>query len=155
MTDVRDSARVRVYADMVADLFHSGHVEFLRQVSQFGDHVVVGINSDEVAAAHKRRPIMTMAERGAAVSACRYVDEVIMDAPWVTDQAWIKQHDIDLVVHGDDYTEEQRLLYYRDPIEMGIFRSVGYTPGISTTAIIRLCQNSSEQFATDFDIDDD
>ncbi len=27
-------------------------------------------------------------------------------------------------------------LFYKTPIEMGIYRSVGYTPGISTTEII-------------------
>ena len=39
---------IRVYADMVADLFHYGHIEFLRQVSALGDYVLVGINADDV-----------------------------------------------------------------------------------------------------------
>ena len=45
--------------------------------------------------------------------------------------------DIDLVVHGDDYSDEQRRHFYKVPIEMGILRTVAYTKGISTTEIIR------------------
>ncbi len=53
------------------------------------------------------------------------------------DRAWIEKHDIHLVAHGDDYSQEQLTLYYSVPIEMGIFRTLPYTQGISTTEIIR------------------
>ena len=128
---------IRVYADMVADLYHYGHIEFLRQVSALGDYVLVGINADDVAEARKRRPVQTMEERMASVDACQYVDQVIPNAPWVFDPTWIEKHDIDLVVHGDDYSVEQRRYFYKVPIERGIFRTVVYTKGISTTEIIR------------------
>ena len=128
---------IRVYADMVADLFHHGHVEFLRQASALGDHVMVGVNADDEAASHKRRPIQVMEDRIAAVAACKYVDEVIPDAPWVFDASWIEKYQIDLVVHGDDYSKEQQRHLYRIPIDKGIFRTVAYTKGISTTKILR------------------
>ena len=35
---------VRVYVDMVADLFHYGHVELLRQARALGDYLLVGIH---------------------------------------------------------------------------------------------------------------
>ena len=133
---------IRVYADMVADLFHYGHVEFLRQASMLGDYVLVGINADDEVAIHKRRPIQTMEERMASVANCRYVDEVIPDAPWIFDPSWIEKYDIGLVVHGDDYSAEGRQEIYRVPIEMGIFRSIAYTKSISTTEIIRRRQQS-------------
>ena len=128
---------IRVYADMVADLFHYGHVEFLRQVSALGDYVLVGINADDVAAVHKRRPIQTMEQRVAVVAACRYVNKVIPNAPWIFDPTWIEKYGIDLVVHGDDYSDEQQRFFYKLPIEMGMFRTVAYTKGISTTETIR------------------
>ena len=128
---------IRVYADMVADLFHYGHVEFLRQASMLGDYVLVGINADDEVALYKRRPIQTMQERLASVANCRYVDEVIPDAPWIFDPSWIEKYDIGLVVHGDDYSAEKRQEIYRVPIQMGIFRSITYTKSISTTEIIR------------------
>ena len=129
---------IRVYADMVADLFHYGHVEFLRQVSLLGDYVMVGINSDDEAESHKRKPVHSMKVRMQNVADCQYVDEVIPNAKWIFDPAWIEKHNIDLVAHGDDYTEEKKQLIYRIPIERGIFRSVSYTKSISTTEIIRL-----------------
>ena len=128
---------IRVYTDMVADLFHFGHVKFLKKARALGDYRVVGICDDDIVAAHKRRPILTMKERIAVIAGCRYVDEVIPNAPWKFDPAWIEAYNIDLVVHGDEYSREQFEYYYKVPIEMGIFRAIPYTKGISTTAIIR------------------
>ena len=132
----------RVYVDMVADLFHYGHVEFLKKASTFGDHLLVGISSDEAVQANKRNPIFSMGERVASDAGCRYVDEVVADAPWIMDAAWIEKHKIDLVIHGDDYSSEQIKHIYKIPISMGMFRTVPYTPTISTTEIIRRCQEA-------------
>ena len=127
----------RVYVDMVADLIHYGHANFLRQAKQFGDHLIVGIHSDEVVKEYKRTPILTMRERVDTVSSCRYVDEVISDAPLVVDLKWLNTHRIDLVVHGDDFSEHMKQLCYKVPINLGILRLVSYTSRISTTEIIQ------------------
>jgi cytidyltransferase-like protein len=126
----------RVYVDMVADLFHHGHVEFLRQAAEFGDELVVGIHSDPAAASYKRLPVITMEERIPVVEACRYVDEVIPNAPVEIDSDWLERHSIDLVVHGDDLDEEMMLRMYRVPHELGVLRTVAYTPTISTSEIL-------------------
>ena len=131
---------MRVYVDMVADLFHYGHVEFLKQARALGDYLLVGVHSDDVVAAHKHKPILTMQERIASVAGCRYVDEVLPNAPWITGRRWLEIHDIQIVVHGDDYSTEQLKNTHLVPIEMGILRSVHYTPGISTTEIIQRCK---------------
>ena len=127
---------IRVYADMVADLFHHGHVLFLQRARELGDYLIVGIHADDVVTSYKRRPILTMEERVKAVGGCRYVDEVIPNAPLVVDRAWISRHTIGLVVHADDFDEDELDHLYRAPREMGIFRTVPYTRGISTTEII-------------------
>ena len=134
---------IRVYVDMVADLFHYGHVELLRQARALGDCLVVGVHSDDDVLAHKRQPILTMKERVACVAGCRYVDEVLPNAPWITGRDWIEEHHIDLVVHGSDYSEEALIDTHSVPIEMGILRTVGYTPQISTTEIIRRIREGS------------
>lgn len=126
----------RVYVDMVADLFHYGHVEFLRRARAMGDELVVGIHSDDTVVQYKRRPIMTLEERMGVVAGCRYVDEVVPDAPFVLDQAWLKTHRIDLVVHGDDFDIDMAAKCYGIAIEMGIYRTVPYTPGISTSDLL-------------------
>jgi cytidyltransferase-like protein len=127
---------IRVYVDMVADLFHYGHVNFLRQARTHGDYLLVGVHADETVMSYKRPPIFSMEERVASVEGCRYVDEVIPNAPLTIDRVWIEQHNIDLIVHGDDISSETEGVWYKIPIEMGIYRSVGYTLEISTTEII-------------------
>ncbi len=121
---------------MVADLFHYGHVNFLRQAREHGDYLLVGIHADDTVMRYKQRPIFSMEERVASVEGCKYVDEVVSNAPLTIDRGWIEQHDIDLILHGDDFSDELEELCYKTPMEMGIYRSVGYTPGISTTDII-------------------
>ena len=135
---------IRVYVDMVADLFHYGHVELLSQARALGDYLLVGVHADDAVLAHKRKPILTMEERMAGVAGCRYVDEVLPNAPWVTDRGWIAKHDINLVVHGSDYSQEDLNQTHADAIEMGILRLVPYTPGISTTEIIRRCKQAEQ-----------
>ena len=65
------------------------------------------------------------------------MDEVISDAPLVVDLKWLNTHRIDLVVHGDDFSEHMKQLCYKVPIDLGILRLVSYTARISTTEIIQ------------------
>ena len=87
-------------------------------------------------------PILNLEDRTAVVAACKFVDEAIPNAPWIIDADWIALHNIDLVVHGDDYTDQELKFSHNVPIEMGIFRSIPYTPGISTTQIIMRCKEA-------------
>ena len=40
-------------------------------------------------------------ERYEAVRHCRYVDEVVQDAPWSLSQEFLEKHRIDFVAHDD------------------------------------------------------
>lgn len=122
----------RVYADLVGDLFHPGHVALLRAARACGDHLVAGVLGDETVAAYKRRPVMTLAERVAVVEACRYVDEVVPDAPYRPGPGFLAAHGIDVVVHGDDVSPEVAADVYGE----AVLRLVPYTAGVSTTALI-------------------
>lgn len=129
----------RVYADISGDLFHAGHVAFFKQARKLGDVLVVGVLSDEAIASFKRIPILSLEERVAVIQACRYVDEVIVAPPLCASIEWLKEHQIDLVVHGDDFDPSSpiALEQYGPSIELGIFVTVPYTKGISTTEIIQ------------------
>ena len=140
------SPQKRIYVDMVADLFHPGHVEFFKKARQFGNYLIVGLISDEVCINYKRKPIMNLKERIAAVQACKYVDEVIGDAPLIISNEYIDKHKIDVVIHGNDYNKEQINLYYEAAIKRGIFKTVPYTQGISTSDIIRRIMHRKEEF---------
>jgi cytidyltransferase-like protein len=127
----------RVYVDLVGDLFHAGHVELLRAATSFGDWLVVGVLPDDVVAAYKRRPIMTLQERVAVVRACRYVDEVVAPAPDVVTLDFLREHDISTLVHGDDLTEEAIAAVYAEVAAAGMLRLVPRRTGLSTTELIR------------------
>jgi glycerol-3-phosphate cytidylyltransferase-like family protein len=77
-----------------------------------------------------------MAERIAVVAACRHVDHVIPDAPTRPTPAFLDAHAIDIVVHGDDYTEAQIEDYYGAIRRSHRLAIVPYTKGISTTEIV-------------------
>lgn len=127
---------IRVYADMVADLFHAGHVAFLRQARALGDVLVVGIHSDADVASYKRPPICTMEERIAVVAACSLVDEVLPHAPLAVEDDWLDAHDLHLVVHGNDFDPARLEQFYPAAVRRGILRTVPYTPGVSTSELI-------------------
>ncbi|MCO5598693.1 hypothetical protein L7F22_052791 [Adiantum nelumboides] len=97
------SRPVRIYADGVYDLFHYAHALQLRQAKLSFPcvHLIVGVVSSELCAAHKNAPVMTSQERYAAVRNCRWVDEVIEDAPWVINQEILDKLAIDYVAHDD------------------------------------------------------
>jgi len=127
----------RVYVDMVGDLFHAGHVALLRQARSHGDHLVVGVLGDETTAAYKRRPIMTLAERVAVIESCRYVDEVVADAPFVVDEGFLDEYAITTVVHGDDLSPEGAATIYGAAVERGSLVLVERASGLSTTQVIQ------------------
>jgi cytidyltransferase-like protein len=127
----------RVYVDMVGDLFHAGHVTLLREARQHGDWLVVGVLSDDTAASYKRRPIMSLAERVAVIESCRYVDEVIEDAPFQLTEEFLAEHDIATVVHGDDLSHQGAEFVYGPAAAAGMLRFVRRSEGISTTQLIQ------------------
>jgi cytidyltransferase-like protein len=134
---------IRVYADMVGDLFHYGHVRFLERARKLGDVLVVGVHSDRTVADYKRAPVMTMAERIQVIAACQFVDEVIPDAPLRVTREFVEEHDLDLVVHGDDLDEEALGMMYGIPRDMGILTLIPYANGISSTAIMERVRRRS------------
>ena len=47
------------------------------------------------------KTVMTDQERYEALRHCRYVDEVVVDAPWTLDNEFLELHKIDFVAHDD------------------------------------------------------
>ena len=86
---------IRVYVDMVADLFHSGHVNFLKQAKECGDYLIVGVHSDKDVASYKRKPIIGEKNRCEMIKSCRYVDKVINNAPLMITKEFIDYNEID------------------------------------------------------------
>lgn len=126
-----------VYVDIVGDLFHAGHVEFLKKAKSFGDYLIVGVLADEVVQGYKRDPIIPLSDRVKVIEACRYVDRVLIAPPPQLSKEKIRELGIDCIVHGDDIQKELMQEHYQSAIDLGIFHLVPYTPGISTSDIIQ------------------
>lgn len=147
LTGIRSSTRV--YTDMVADLFHAGHVNYLRQCKFLGARpnveLVVGIHSDETTQSYKRRPVCSMKERICCVAACSYVDEVVADAPLIVDEEYLATHRVDVVVAATG--SASRLQWNAVPITKGIYTEVPRTPNIDTTRIIARILGRADELA--------
>lgn len=134
------NARV-VYVDGAFDLFHAGHVEILKSARQLGDFLLVGIYTDQTVSEQRgpHFPLMHLHERSLSVLACRYVDEVIIGAPWEVTKDMITTFNISLVVRGT-VGEKNPLLDgkadpYAVPKSMGIFRMLESPKDITTTSV--------------------
>lgn len=129
--------RTTVYADIVGDLFHAGHVSLLRAARAMGDRLIVGVHDDEAVASYKRMPVLSMQERMAVAEGCKYCDVVLPHAPLIISEAFLRENEIDLVVHGDDIDAQSLQRSYGVPIQLGIMRLVPYSQIVSTSEIIR------------------
>lgn len=117
-----------------------------------GDFLLVGIHTDLTVSANRgaHRPIMNLHERSLSVLACRYVDEVIIGAPWEVSKDMITTFNISLVVHGtiaeiNDF-QKRECNPYAVPINMGIFKILDSPLDITTTTIIRRIVSNHEAY---------
>ena len=75
----------RIYIDGCWDIMHSGHFNAIRQAKMLGKTLVVGIHSDEEIMRNKGISVMNNEERIAMIKACKWVDEVVENAPYSAD----------------------------------------------------------------------
>jgi len=128
---------VRVWIDMCADMFHFGHANALRQAKMMGDVLVVGIHPDEEIIKNKGPPVMSQEERLAVVRACKWVNEVTLDAPYQTTLATLDKFNIDFAVHGEDISvNSDGTDSYEEVKKAGRFQLIKRTAGVSTTDLV-------------------
>eukprot|EP00041_Stephanoeca_diplocostata_P011936 m.198293 g.198293 ORF g.198293 m.198293 type:complete len:383 (+) comp18740_c0_seq12:231-1379(+) len=129
--------QVRVWVDGCFDMMHFGHANAIRQAKQMGDYLIAGVHTDADIATHKGPPIMNERERYEAVRGCKWVDEVIEGAPYVTQLSDLEKYNIDFVVHGDDITtDEHGNDTYQAIKDAGKYKECKRTSGVSTTDLV-------------------
>jgi D-beta-D-heptose 7-phosphate kinase/D-beta-D-heptose 1-phosphate adenosyltransferase len=97
-----------VFTNGCFDLLHAGHVTYLEAAKKTGDKLILGLNTDRSVSALKgpSRPVVHEGDRARVLAALASVDAVILfdeDTPLQLIDA-IRP---DVIVKGDDYTEEQ------------------------------------------------
>jgi len=130
----------RVYCDGVFDLFHIGHARALKQSKEIEENVylIVGVSGDEETHRIKGKTVLNEEQRSESVRHCRYTGEVICPCPWVVTLAFLDEHNIDFIVHGQDISyDENGEDCYKDMKRLGRFRTIQRTEGISTSDIIK------------------
>lgn len=131
---------IRIFMDGAFDLMHFGHMNAFRLAKALGTHLVVGVNSDLSITECKGAPLMNDEERLTMVQACKFVDEVVPDCPYIMNAEyleWVTQkYNIDYVVHGDDPCIVDGKDVYATAKATGRFRTIPRTEGVSTTDIV-------------------
>lgn len=95
-----------VFTNGCFDIFHAGHVKFLRACRRLGTRLIVGLNSDDSVRQLKgpSRPICNQVDRWRVLEECRSVDEVILFSE-STPCELIRRVRPDIIVKGPGYSE--------------------------------------------------
>jgi glycerol-3-phosphate cytidylyltransferase len=136
-----------VYTGGTFDLFHAGHINFLKQCDRIG-RVVVALNTDEFIKQFKGKyPVYSYKEREALLAACRYVSCVTPNEGGEDSKPTILRVQPKFIVIGSDWACKD---YYK---QMGFTQQwldkngigliyVPYTEGISTTELKKRITNA-------------
>lgn len=89
------------------DLFHAGHILMLQEAKTICDHLVVCIQTDpSIDRDEKNAPVQSIVERQIEVTACKYVDEVIVYDRESGVMEILKSVDWDVRILGDEYRDQ-------------------------------------------------
>lgn len=130
---------IRIYADGVFDLFHLGHMKQLEQCKKSFENVtlICGVPSDKITHKLKGLTVLSDKQRCETLRHCKWVDEVIPDAPWCVTPKFLEEHKIDYVAHDDlPYGSADSDDIYKPIKEKGKFLTTQRTDGVSTSDII-------------------
>ncbi len=127
-----------VFTNGCFDLIHAGHIDYLEKAGNFGDKLVVGLNTDRSVLELKGpgRPLNDQNARARILAALEFVDLITLfdeDTP----HRLISQVVPDILVKGNDYADE-------DIVGAGIVKENGgevltvpLVAGYSTSELIR------------------
>ena len=112
------------------DLLHVGHVRLFKRLKELGDHLIVGVSTDEFNLGKGKRSVFAYEDRAEIVRSIAYVDEVVPEVSWDQKRRDIVERGVDIFAIGVDW--EGKFDDLRDVCEV-IY--LDRTDGISTTSI--------------------
>jgi len=132
-----------VFTNGCFDILHRGHIDYLAKASDYGDVLVIGLNTDDSVSRLKgpHRPIQDEKSRAHIMAALEFVDLVVYfneDTPY--DLIKIVQPDV--LVKGADYKVEDIVGYDVVIAKGGKVETLDFLPGYSTSAIETKIKNS-------------
>ncbi len=137
MQELKAKNKKIVFTNGVFDILHPGHVQYLYQASQLGDHLVLGLNSDESVKRLKgpERPVNTALDRALVLARYKFIKTIIIfsdDTPVKTLET------VRPAVHvkGGDYIAEKLPEYKTVTENGGRVIILPFRKGYSTTSVI-------------------
>ena len=130
---------MRIFADGVFDFYHMGHREHFKRLKNLAPNVelIVGVISDDESSTYKRKPIMSQNIRLKLVQKDKHVSEAMI-SPLIISEEFLAENRIDFVYHAfaSATDEAKQNDCFEIPRQMGIFRTIPYNVGISSTEIL-------------------
>lgn len=107
--EIQPSDKV-VYVDGAFDLLHVGHVRILKKAREIGTFVVVGVYGDKTVEYIKGKnyPILNLQERALNLMSLKYVDEVVIDAPYMITEQLLNTFNVQIVLEGSNIPLEEK-----------------------------------------------
>ena len=141
-----------VYVDGSFDVCHPGHIEQLKKARELGDFLIVGIHEDQAVNQYlgKQFPLNTLHERVLNILACKYVDDVIIGAPFKITERLLKDLNISIVVkcleltQGCVRSEAMALNPYEVPEKYELIREVSVECPITMKEIAKRAVKNKE-----------
>lgn len=132
-----------VFSNGCFDILHRGHVEYLAKAANFGDKMLIGLNTD---ASVKRlkgpsRPINDEYARAIVLAGLEFISAVVLfdeDTPYNL----IKVVQPDVLVKGSDYKPEDIVGYDIVTAKGGKVETIDFVDGYSTTRTIEKSRNA-------------
>jgi glycerol-3-phosphate cytidylyltransferase len=135
---------LRVYTGGTFDLFHAGHVAFLKrcqEIAGIAGQVIVSLNTDSFIQEYKnKQPVCNDQERYDVIASCKYVNQVIWNSGGTDSKPAILSVQPDVIAIGSDWALKD---YYKqmdfeqswlDKLNISLIY-IPYTHGISSTEI--------------------
>jgi glycerol-3-phosphate cytidylyltransferase len=133
-----------IYTGGTFDLFHAGHVKFLKrcqEIAGLSGVVTVSLNTDEFIYEYKKvKPILTYEQRYEVLAACKFVNFVVPNTGGIDSKPAIEECKPDVIAIGSDWARKD---YYKqmqfdqdwlDDRNISLIY-IPYTKGISSTYI--------------------
>ena len=135
---LRQKGQKIIFTNGCFDILHAGHVEYLEAAKDFGDKLIVGINSDQSVKnlKGKNRPINSLEHRAKVIASLRCVDAVVVFGD-KTPIKLISAVKPDILIKGGDYKAKEIVGYEEVVKSGGKVVTIPLVKGISTSKIIQ------------------
>ena len=125
-----------VFTNGCFDLLHMGHIDYLSKAADYGNRLIIGLNSDASTSGIKgpSRPITDQQSRASILASLFFVDAVILfdDSTPIN---LIKTVKPDVLVKGSDYSIDEIVGADLVIANGGEVHTIEFLPGYSTTSI--------------------